>query len=96
MKAITLIRFMTKEELVDMLVQVKNFKNPVTGKYHHGFKSAEQSLADQWNRAKYRFNMDNLDFVDALINDDGGYVRYHGASEEVLDMLRIKFGFEEE
>ena len=93
-KVTTLVKFMTKEELVEMLVQIKNFKHPVTRKWHHKFKTTEECWADPWNRAKYKFRMDNLDFVDALINDDGGYVRYTGASEEVLDMLKVKFGFE--
>ena len=47
MKGITLIKFMTKEELVDMLTQIKNFKNPYTHKAHHGYKTAEESWADK-------------------------------------------------
>ena len=96
MKAKTLVKFMTKEEFVEMITQIKNFINPVTHKRHHGYGTYEEHLNDPWNRAKYRFNMKNLDFVDTLINDDGGYVRYRGASEEVMNMLIVKFGFEEE
>lgn len=95
-KTVTLIKFMTKEELVNMLVQIKNFRNPATGKYHHGFRTDEQCWSDKWVRAKYRFNMNNLDFIDPLIHDEGGYVRYSGASTEVLEMLIEEFGFNEE
>lgn len=96
MKPTTYVKFMTKEELVNMLVQIKNFRNPNTGKFHHGFMKTEDHWMDRWSCAKYRFNMNNLDFVDALTYDDGGYVRYHGASEEVFEMLKTKFGFREE
>lgn len=96
MKAITLMKFMTKEEFVEMITQIKNFKNPVTGKMLHGYGTYTARMNDIWRRAKYRFNMNNLDFVDALINPEGGYVRYHGAQDEVLDMLKYKFGFEED
>lgn len=96
MKPTTYIKFMTKEELVNMLIQIKNFKNPITKKHHHKYKTCEENWSDRWNRAKYRFNMNNLDFVDALIYENGGYVRYHGACEEVFEMLRIEFGFREE
>lgn len=96
MSTVTLIKFMKKEELVKMLCEIKNFRNPVTGKHHHGFKTCEESWADRWNRARYKFNMNNLDFVDPLIYDDGGYVRYTGRSFEVLEMLKIEYGFEEE
>jgi hypothetical protein len=95
-KVVTLVKFMKQEELVDMLTQIRNFKNPNTGRMHHGYRSNEVSLNDEWNRAKYRFNMNNLDYLDPLMNEEGGYVRYRGCSEEVLAMLRIKFGFEEE
>ena len=94
MKAVTMIKFMKKEELVDMIVQIKNFKHPVTHKAHHRYVTGDDAYLDKWNRAKYRFNMNNLDFVDPLMNDEGGYVRYHGASSEVLDMLKEVFGFE--
>lgn len=96
MKSTTMIKFMTKEELVNMLVQIKNFRNPSTHKFHHGFKTAEECWADKWNQAKYAFNMNNLDFVDPLIYDEGGYVRYCGRRADVLQMLKEEFGFEEE
>jgi hypothetical protein len=92
--AVTLIKFMTKEELVNMLIQIKNFRNPVTKKRHHGYVTGDEIFKDKWHRAKHKFNMNNLDYVDALIFEDGGYVRYHGACDEVLDMLKVKFGFE--
>ena len=95
MKGITLVRFMTKEEFVDFITQIKNFRHPVLHRWHHGFKSCEASWSDPYNRAKYRFNMKNLDYADVLIVGEG-YVRYHGASEEVLEMLKVKYGFEEE
>ena len=96
MKKVTMVRFMTKEELVDMMIQLRNFVNPNTRKRHHRCRTAEECWADPWNRARYGFNMNNLDYVDALILPDGGYVRYYGAADDVLDMLKIKFGFEEE
>jgi hypothetical protein len=96
MEKTTLVKFMTREELVSMLVQIKNFKNPDTGKYHHAFKTCEQHWADRWNCARYRFNMKNLDYVDALVYDDGGYVRYTGCAYEPLMMLKHEFGFREE
>jgi hypothetical protein len=95
MKTTTMIKFMTKEELVKMLVQIKNFRNPYTHKAHHNYKTCEESWADPWNRAKYKFNMNNLDFADVLVCGEG-YVRYCGRSYEVLEMLEEKFGFEEE
>lgn len=95
MSKTTVIKFMTKEELVNMLVQIKNFRNPNTGKYHHKFKTSEECWANKWNRAEYKFNMNNLDFADVLICGEG-YVRYYGRCFEVLDMMIRRFGFVEE
>jgi hypothetical protein len=95
-KTVTLVKFMTKEELVNMLIQIKNFINPVTKKRHHCYRTADQCLDDKWHRAKYKFNMNNLDYVDALIYEEGGYVRYTTWCKEVIDMLKTEFGFEEE
>lgn len=95
MKRTSLVRFMTKEELVNMLVQTKNFRNPVTGKRHHKCQTAEEAWANKWNRAEYRFNLKKLDFVDVLICGEG-YVRYYGQTAEVLDMMKERFGFVEE
>ena len=95
-KAITLIKFMTKEELVNMLVQIKNFRHPTLHKRCHGYKTGDGAFKDKWRVAKHKFNMNNLDYVDALVFEDGGYVRYDSAVDEVLDMLKEKFGFEEE
>lgn len=95
MKRTSLIKFMTKEELVQMLVQIKNFRNPKTGKFHHCYKTYEAHMNNKWNRAEYKFNLNNLDFVDVLIVGDG-YVRYYGCCGEVLDMMKYRFGFTEE
>ena len=95
MKTTTMIKFMKKEELVNMLVQIKNFKNPRTGKFHHKFQTQRGHITNKWNLAEYRFNMKNLDFVDVLVCGEG-YVRYYGWSSEVLEMLKERFGFEEE
>lgn len=95
MKKRVVIKFMKKEELVKMLVQIKNFRNPNTGKYHHKYKTHEEHMQNEWNLAEYRFNMKNLDFVDVLICGEG-YVRYYSKQPEVMDMMIERFGFEEE
>ena len=92
-KITTLVKFMTEEELVKMLVQIKNFKNPVTKKHHHCYQ--RNPLSNKWNLAEYSFKLKNLDFVDVLICGEG-YVRYSGCSEEVLQMMKCRFGFVEE
>lgn len=91
----SLVKFMTKEELVNMLVQIKNFRNPVTLKYHHPYKTIEENWANKWKRAEYNFNMKNLDFVDVLVAGEG-YVRYYGGNDLTKDMLKERFGFIEE
>lgn len=96
MRTVTMVKFMNKEELVNMLIQIKNFRNPTTGRYYRKYNTAEESWADRWTWAKSCFNMNNLDFVDPLINPDGGYVRYTGRSYKVVEMLKEEFGFREE
>lgn len=91
----SVIKFMKKEELVNMLIQIKNFRNPNTKKFLKKFKTCEESLANPWTYAEYRFNLKNLDYEDALICGEG-YVRYYGKSEEVLEMMRKRFGFVDE
>lgn len=91
----SLIKFMTEEELVNMLVQIKNFRNPVTGKRHHKCYTVEEHWKNRWNVPEHKFNMKNLDFVDTLICGEG-YVRYYGTNEEVLVMMKERFGFVEE
>lgn len=93
MSKTTLIKFMSKEELIKMLVQIKNFRNPITGKYHHSYRRYGDN--DGWNLAEYRFRLENLDFVDVLLCGEG-YVRYTGCSGVVLDMMERRFGFVEE
>ena len=88
---VTLIKFMTKEELVNMLVQIKNFRNPMTGKYHKKYVTD----GNKWSMAEHSFRLENLDFVDALICEEG-YVRYTGKSQVVLEMMKERFGFVEE
>lgn len=92
----SLIKFMTKEELVNILVQIRNFKNPRTGKFLKKYKTVEEHWANKWNLAEYKFNMKNLDFVDVLICGEG-YVRYYYKRDgEVSDMMKERFGFVEE
>lgn len=88
----TLVKFMTEEELINMLVKIKNFRNPNTGKYHHAYRT-NGGMA--WSRAEYGFRLSNLDYVDVLLSKSG-YVRYCGCSEAVLDMMKYRFGFVEE
>lgn len=92
---LSVIKFMKKEELVDMLVQIKNFRNPNTGKHFKKYQTCQDHWTNPWNRAEYRFNLKNLDFVDVLICGEG-YVRYYGGNEDVLDMMRKRFGFVDE
>ena len=92
---VTLIKFMNKEELVDMIIQIKNFRNPNTGAFHHKYRTCQEKIDDKYRMAKHRFNISNLDYVDILLLDEG-YVRYRGCSEIVLSMLKCKFGFSEE
>lgn len=95
MKNMSVIKFMKKDELVGMLVQIKNFKNPVTRKFHHKFQTCEDHWVNQWTLAEHHFNMKNLDFVDVLICGEG-YVRYYGRNERVFEMMRERFGFVDE
>lgn len=94
-KVTTVIKFMKEKDLVDMLVRIRNWRNPNTKKYLKKYCSAEKHWENEWNLAEYKFNMRNLDFVDVLICGEG-YVRYFGCSDEVLDMMRERFGFVDE
>lgn len=94
-KVTTVIKFMKEKDLVDMLVRIRNWKNPNTRKYLRKYRTCDEHWANEWNCAEYKFNMKNLDFVDVLICGEG-YVRYSGCSDEVLDMMRERFGFVDE
>lgn len=92
----SLIKFVTKEELVNMLIQIRNFRNPNTGKHYKKYKTWQEHMDNKWGRAEHYFQMRNLDFVDVLICGEG-YVRYYyNKSTETVDMLKLRFGFLEE
>lgn len=92
----SVIKFMKKEELIEMLVKIRNWKHPDTKRFLKKYRTCEECWANEWTLAEYKFNMKNLDFVDVLICNEG-YVRYYYSKRTcAVDMLIERFGFIEE
>jgi hypothetical protein len=89
---VTLIKFMTKEELIKMMSSIKNFK-------YNGrcIKPYGHYNEPNWvTRAKHTFKISRVDYVDVLLVGEG-YVRYDSRKDSIIyDMLTELYGFVEE
>ena len=99
MYGISLVKFMTKEELVNMVSYIMDYNNEQANKYD-SFAEAYCIGGDEWREwaSLHRsFKLERLDYEDVFLFEDGGYVRYNaGFMEYFAELLKKKFGFVEE
>ena len=86
----TLIKYMKKEELIKMMKSIKKFK--MDGRAPKG--NTDPNL--YWRRAKHNVQIENIDYIDVLLCDEG-YVRVETERySDVYNLFILKYRFYEE